>query len=97
MEIGFDLRVACVMGPTSGSSVPEQVLYVETCAAFDEEMHDLFMAPRRSLVERGGVRLAANRVVTVGVFTGVEKESDDLEMTEIRCRSEGEVAFVVGG
>jgi hypothetical protein len=41
--------------------------------------------------------MASDRVVSVWVFTRVKQQSDDLDMTKIRCQSEGQMAVLAAG
>jgi len=55
------------------------------------------MARQGSVMERSGLRMKALRVIAVGIFTGIEKETHDIGVAELSGKREGAMpAFRVG-
>jgi hypothetical protein len=96
-KICFDFCPARMSRPIGRCSPPENVLQVQSCAAFDKEP-DYFIVPSPgSLVQRCRVGMASHRVVPVWIFARVEQQSNDLDMTKIRCQSESQMAVLTAG
>lgn len=80
--------------PIGRCSPPENILQIQSCPAFDEET-DYFLVPSPgSLVERGGMGVASHRVVSVRIFAGVEQQSNDFDVTKIRCQCKCQMAVL---
>jgi hypothetical protein len=93
-KICFDFCPARMSRPIGRYSPPENVLQVQFCTAFDQEP-DYFIVPSPgSLVQRCRVGMASHRVISVWIFARVEQQSNDLDMTKIRCQSECQMAVL---
>src|SRR5216684_4303630 len=93
-KIRLDFCFAGVSRPIGRCSPPENVLQVQSCTAFDEEPDYFIMATLSRLVQRRCVGVAPNRVVSVWIFARVKQQSNDLDMTKIRCQSECQMAVL---
>lgn len=93
-EIGLDLFVSGMPGPTFRCRLPQEILHVESCSPFDKKPHHRIMPPARRLVKWRGMGMAADRVVTVWIFARIQQESNDLNMTEIGRQGERQVAIL---
>ena len=58
---------------------------------FHEEPNDRLVAPPSGLMQRRSVGVAADGIVTVGVFASFEQQFYDLELSQIGGHSEGEM------
>ena len=97
-KIGFDCGVAGVFCPVGWGGVPEDVPHVQSCAALNKEAHHLVVAGAGSLVQGRGMGMAADWVVAIGIFAGVEEQVDDRDVTEVGCQRERQMAVMaVGG
>src|SRR5260370_19661019 len=96
-KICLDFCPACMSRPIGWRSPPENVLQVQSCTAFDEEPDYFIMAAPGSLVQRCRVGMASHRVVSVWIFSRVEQQSNDLDMTKTPCQSESQMAVLTAG
>src|SRR5258707_1890911 len=96
-KIHLDFCSACASCPIGWCCPPENVLQVQSCTALDEEPDHFIMAAPGSLVQRRGVGMASHRVVSIWIFARVKQQSDDLDMTRIRCQSKCQIAVFTGG
>ena len=93
-EIPLNFGLARVCCPVCGRSVPQDVLHIQSRAAFDEELDNLQVTRSCGLVQRRCMRVPADRVVAVGILPGVKHHTDDLGMTEIGCDAERQVTVL---
>jgi hypothetical protein len=89
--------VAGVLCPAGWRGVPENVFLIEPDASFDEEVDEFFVTGSCGLVQWCRVRVAADRVVAVGIFARVKKQADDFDVAILGCQGESQVASVAGG
>src|SRR5258706_321076 len=88
---------AAVSCPISGCRLPENILQIQSCTPFDEEPDYFTMAAPGGLVQRCRMGMAPHRVVPVWIFASVKQQPNDLDMTEIRCQSECQMAVLTAG
>ena len=97
-EILRQFGAAGMLSTSRGRAVPNHVFQVEPRTAFHEQVNHRYVTGKGSLMERGGVRMGSGRVITVGIFSRVEHEAHDLDVTELCRQGEREVAIqAVGG
>src|SRR5258707_12790371 len=96
-KIRLDFCFACVSRPVGRGGMPEDILQVQSCTAFDEEPDYFIMAAPGSLVQRCRVGMASHRVVSVWIFTRVKQQSNDFDMPKIRCRGERQMPVLAAG
>lgn len=77
--------------------MPENVFLIEFGASFDKEMDEFCIAGACGLVQRCGVRVAADGIVAIGIFTRVKKQADDFNIAILRCQGESHVTSFAGG
>src|SRR5258706_14781771 len=88
---------AAVSCPISGCRLPENILQIQSCTPFDEEPDYFTMAAPGGLVQRCRMGMAPHRVVPVWIFASVKQQPNDLDMIEIRCQSECQMAVLTAG
>jgi len=64
---------------------------------FDQQPDHFGMAARSRLVKRGRVRMASDRIVSIGIFARFQQPSNDLDMTEVRRQRECQMALLTAG
>ena len=74
--------------------MPQGIFPIQPCAAFYEEARYVKMASQRGLVQRSRLRMSADRVVTVGIFAGIEQHAHDLHAAELRRQRDCPVAIL---
>jgi len=91
-----DLKVGapCMGCPVGGSSLPENIFHIESCAAFYEQVYELVVSGEGGLMQRRGMGVEAHWVVAIRVFAGVEQRLNNLNVAELRCEGESAVAIV---
>jgi hypothetical protein len=73
-----DLCLLCVLGPLKRGPVEQNVSNVESRSALHQQANDVVMAAQRGLMQRRRMRVNSVGVVTVRVFTGVQKQGNNL-------------------
>jgi len=96
-KICFNFCPAAVSCPICGCRLPENILQIQSCTPFDEEPDYFTMAAPGGLVQRCRMGMAPHRVVSVWIFACVKQQPNDLDMTEIRCQSECQMAVRTAG
>ena len=81
--------------PINRRGPPENVFEVQPCASFDEEPDYFVMAGLSSQMQRCRVGMSSYGVVSVWVLARVKQQSNDLDMTKIRCHSECRLAVLL--
>jgi len=79
--------------PIGRCALPEDILQIDPCASFYQEPHDFLMTTQGSLVQRCRMGMETDRVVPVWIFARVKQQSNDLHMTELRCRGKRAMAI----
>jgi hypothetical protein len=94
-KIRLDFCPACVPRPVGWCSLPEDILQIQSCTAFDEKSDKFVMAGPSGLMQRCRMGMAADRVVSVWIFAGVKQQSNDFDMAKLRCHRERQVAILL--
>ena len=81
--------MACVLSPTGRRGLPKDVLYIGAGAVLKEQADNFDVAARSGLMEWGGMRMATDRIIAIGVFAGVEQQTDNFKMTEVGGEAQG--------
>ncbi len=97
-KICLNFRFACVSRPVGRGGLPEDILQIQSCPAFDEELNQFVIASPSGLMQRCRMGMAPHGVVSVWVFAGVKQQSNDFDAAKLRCQGECQVAIAtVGG
>jgi hypothetical protein len=78
--------------PTERRALPDGVADIQPRAALDKDPHHRLVAAQHGLVQRRRVRMIACRIVSVGIFAGVEQEANNLRMSVLRSERERAMA-----
>jgi hypothetical protein len=76
--------------------VPQKVFLVQPRVALNEQPDYSGVARPCCLVQRRRVRVAAHRVIPVRVFAGIQQQSNNLDVTELRSQRECKVTLIGG-
>src|SRR5688572_8436720 len=79
-EVLRDIRALAVKPPAERRSPVDRVPDVESRAPLHEETHDVGLIRRDGLMERRRMIVVPLRVESIGVFTGIEEQPDDLRV-----------------
>jgi hypothetical protein len=96
-KIGLDFCPASVSRPVGRGSLPQDILQIESRTAFDEKSDELTMAGPSGLMQGCRMGMGPDRVVSIGIFTRVKQQSNDLDMTKLRGQRERQVAIPTVG
>src|SRR5271165_1221549 len=67
-KVGLDFCSACLSRPVGRGSLPEDILQIQSCTAFDEQSDQFVMAGPSGLMQRCRMGMAPDRVVSVWIF-----------------------------
>ncbi len=96
-KIGLDFCPACVSRPVGRSSLPQDILPIESRTTLDEKSDEFTMAGPGGLMQGCRMGMAPDRVVSIGIFARVKQQSNDLDMTKLRGQRERQVAILAVG
>src|SRR5437879_857605 len=83
--------------PVQWCAAKENVPSLEIRAVIQQQADNLLMARQRCLMKRSGMRVAAYRVVSIGVFPGFEQQTDDLFVPVLGGEGESDVSLQGAG
>src|SRR5258706_6570499 len=96
-KICLNFSSVCVSRPVGGGGVPEDILQIQSCAAFDEEPNQFVIARPSGLMQRSRMGMAPDWVVSVWIFARVKQQSNDFDTAKLRRQRECQVAVAPGG
>jgi hypothetical protein len=73
--------------------VPKDIFHVQPGTAFDEQPDYVFMASARRLVQRRGVGMSSDGVVSVGIFARIQQQTNHFDVAKLCCQGECQVAI----
>ena len=74
--------------------MPENIFYIQSRAAFHKKLDHFLVASPGGLMQRRRMRMAADRVVAVGIFARIQQHANDLDMTILRSQGQRQMAVV---
>ncbi len=92
-QISQNFGLALVLCPVRWGGMPEDILNIEARATLDKKVGEFEIAFERGLVERRAMRVATDRVVADGIFTGIEQGADDFNVTVLRRSGKRQVTL----
>src|SRR5229473_123539 len=90
-KICLNFSSACVSCPVGWGSVPEDVLQIQSCSAFDEELNQFVIAGCSGLMQRCCMGMTPDRVVSIWIFARVKQQSNDFDTAKLRRQRESQV------
>src|SRR5580693_2851630 len=97
MKICFNFRSVCVSRPVGRGTLPEDILQIQSCPAFDEQTDNFHVATQAALMQRCRMGMTPYWVVSVRIFAPVKQQSNDFDTAKLRCQGECQVAVAAIG
>jgi hypothetical protein len=93
-KIRFDFGLSSVPCPVGRSSTPEHIFQIQSRAAFDKQSDHFKIARPGSVMQRRRMRMAADWVISVGIFARIQQQSNDFDVSKLRGQASARVAVV---
>src|SRR5262245_58512067 len=88
-KIVRDFSLACVIGPTGRRALPHRIPKVQSGSTLDKKADRLKVASERRLMQRRRMRMRSHRVVPAGIFACIQKQPDNVRVTELSRQRQG--------
>src|SRR5260370_5257365 len=96
-KICLNFSSACVSRPVGGGGVPEDILQIQSCPAFDEEPNQFVIASPSGLMQRSRMGMAPDWVISVWIFARAKQQSNDFDTAQLRRQRESHLAVAARG
>src|SRR5262249_32373826 len=93
-QIRLDFASSFVPCPVGGRALPHLILEIQSRAARDEQSNNFAGSCQRGLMNGRRGRMTPDRIVPAWLFTGVQQQTHDFRVPELRAEGQCPVAVV---